>query len=185
MKRPSPRTGGLGGSKPPSGGLGAEPLAVCCASRIKSQKSDCKALFYPANCHRTKGSRRPDNRDFCVTDGAKIHKRDRLLVILGGRVAVGGLLVVVEFRGNALRNDGLPQAYIERDIAEGGSGGRKAPRRGFGGGSPNGVLQGRAPQRGGSQRLPWRRTAGGRLPPPQTTTPVPRYLSGYAHFSTA
>jgi TM2 domain-containing membrane protein YozV len=49
-------------------------LAVCCASRIKSQKSDRKALFYPANCQS-----RPDNRDFCVTDGAKIHKCNRLL----------------------------------------------------------------------------------------------------------
>jgi hypothetical protein len=58
--------------------LTIKSLAVCCASRIKFQKSDCKALFYPANCHRTEGSRRPDNRNFCVTDGAKIHKRDRL-----------------------------------------------------------------------------------------------------------
>jgi hypothetical protein len=57
---------------------GLIPLAVCCASRIKSRKIVCKALFYPANCQS-----RPDNRDFCVTDGAKIHKRDRLLASPG------------------------------------------------------------------------------------------------------
>jgi hypothetical protein len=31
------------------------------------------------NCHRTKGSRSPDNRDFYVADAAKIHKCNRLL----------------------------------------------------------------------------------------------------------
>jgi hypothetical protein len=49
-------------------------LAVCRASCVKSQKSDRKALFYPANCQN-----RPDNRDFCVIGGAKIHKCNRLL----------------------------------------------------------------------------------------------------------
>jgi hypothetical protein len=44
----------------------AELPAVCCASRIKSQKSVCQAIFSPTNCHN-----RPDNRDFCVIDGAK------------------------------------------------------------------------------------------------------------------
>jgi transcriptional regulator with XRE-family HTH domain len=58
--------------------LEIEPTALFTAEILKSQNSDRKALFYPANCHRTKGSRRPDNRDFCVIGGAKIHKRDRL-----------------------------------------------------------------------------------------------------------
>ncbi|MDR0706257.1 MAG: permease [Treponema sp.] len=49
-------------------------LAVCCASRLISRKIACKAIFYPANCQS-----RPDNRDFCVIGGAKIHKYNRLL----------------------------------------------------------------------------------------------------------
>jgi predicted metal-dependent hydrolase len=52
----------------------AQPrLAVCCASRIKSQKIAYKAIFFPANCPRM-----PDNRDFCDAGGAKIHKCNRL-----------------------------------------------------------------------------------------------------------
>jgi hypothetical protein len=47
---------------------------VCCASRVKPQKIACQAIFYPANSENN-----PDNQDFCVTDGAKIHKRNRLL----------------------------------------------------------------------------------------------------------
>jgi hypothetical protein len=70
----------MGGNR--SAGIGARGsyLSVCCASRIKSQKSDCKALFYPANCIEPKVRSTRDNRDFCVIGGAKIHKRDRLLV---------------------------------------------------------------------------------------------------------
>jgi 23S rRNA pseudouridine955/2504/2580 synthase len=38
-----------------------------------------QVIEIPANCHRTKGSRSPDNRDFCAAaNGAKIHKCDRL-----------------------------------------------------------------------------------------------------------
>jgi hypothetical protein len=49
-------------------------LGVCRASRIKPQKIAFRAIFYPAN-----SGKQPDNRDFCVTGGAKIHKCDRLL----------------------------------------------------------------------------------------------------------
>jgi hypothetical protein len=41
----------------------------------KTSKNRRSGDFYPAN---SKSS--PDNRDFCVIGGAKIHKRDRLLV---------------------------------------------------------------------------------------------------------
>jgi hypothetical protein len=40
-----------------------------------TQKSDRKALFYPANRIEPKVRSTPDNRDFCGTDGTKIHKR--------------------------------------------------------------------------------------------------------------
>jgi hypothetical protein len=52
-------------------------LGVCCASRINSPKIACKEIFYAANSERTKGSHRPDKRDFWVTSGAKIHKYNR------------------------------------------------------------------------------------------------------------
>jgi hypothetical protein len=50
-------------------------LGVCRASHVKPQKIADQAIFYPTNF----GSM-PDNRDFCAISGAKIHKRDRLLV---------------------------------------------------------------------------------------------------------
>jgi hypothetical protein len=40
----------------------------------KIPKKRLQGAFYPANCQS-----RLDNRDFCVTDGAKIHKCNRLL----------------------------------------------------------------------------------------------------------
>jgi hypothetical protein len=46
---------------------------VCCALRLESQKGADQAIFYPANSESM-----PDNRDFCVTDDAKIHKCNRL-----------------------------------------------------------------------------------------------------------
>jgi hypothetical protein len=55
---------------------------VCHASRVKPQKNACQAIFYSANSEST-----PDNRDFCVTDGAKIHKYDRMLGIPEDAVA--------------------------------------------------------------------------------------------------
>jgi hypothetical protein len=48
--------------------------AVCCVSRIKPPKIAFQAIFYPTNRQSM-----PDNRDFCATGNAKIHKRDRLL----------------------------------------------------------------------------------------------------------
>jgi hypothetical protein len=49
-------------------------LGVCRALRVKPQKIADQAIFYPANSEST-----PDNRDFCGTGGAKIHKCNRLL----------------------------------------------------------------------------------------------------------
>jgi hypothetical protein len=49
-------------------------LGVCCASHVKPQKIADQAIFYPANSESS-----PDNRDFCVISGAKIHKCNRLL----------------------------------------------------------------------------------------------------------
>jgi hypothetical protein len=54
------------------------PPGVCCALRVKPKKIADQAIFCPANSDRTKGSRMPINRGFCVTDSAKIHKRNRL-----------------------------------------------------------------------------------------------------------
>jgi hypothetical protein len=42
--------------------------------RVKPRKIAEQEIFYFANSEST-----PDNRDFCVTGGAKIHKRNRLL----------------------------------------------------------------------------------------------------------
>jgi hypothetical protein len=44
---------------------------------LKTLKIAGRAIFYRANSESA-----PDNRDFCVTVDAKIHKRNRLLVIL-------------------------------------------------------------------------------------------------------
>ncbi|MDR0451957.1 MAG: leucine--tRNA ligase [Treponema sp.] len=76
--RSSPAAGGSSAA-PPAGGAppATPPLGVCCASRIKSQKIADQAIFYPANSKST-----PDNRDFCDTDDAKIHKRNGLLTRL-------------------------------------------------------------------------------------------------------
>ncbi|MDR3167529.1 MAG: hypothetical protein LBT93_06260 [Treponema sp.] len=46
---------------------------VCRASCAEPPKIADQAIFYLTN-----SENRPDNRDFCVTDGAKIHKYDRL-----------------------------------------------------------------------------------------------------------
>jgi hypothetical protein len=51
---------------------------VCRASHVKLRKIACKAIFYPANSTEPKVHGNPDNRDFCVTDGAKIRGCDRL-----------------------------------------------------------------------------------------------------------
>jgi ATP-dependent Lhr-like helicase len=53
-------------------------LGLCCASRINPQKIAGKAISYPANSVRAKGSREPDNQDFCAPGDAKTPKRDRL-----------------------------------------------------------------------------------------------------------
>jgi hypothetical protein len=56
---------------------------------VKSSKTALQAIFYPANSEST-----PDNRDFCGTSGAKIHKCNRLLGIGAGAAfvaAAGGL----------------------------------------------------------------------------------------------
>jgi hypothetical protein len=52
-------------------------LGVCCALRMKPQKIALQAIFYLANSESM-----PINRDFCVTDGAKIHKCNRLLEVV-------------------------------------------------------------------------------------------------------
>jgi hypothetical protein len=49
--------------------------AVYRTSCLKSKKSPYRR-FLPYNCQS-----RPDNRDFYVTDGAKIHKYNRLLTV--------------------------------------------------------------------------------------------------------
>jgi hypothetical protein len=43
------------------------------------RKTALQVIFYAANSVGPKVRSRPDNRDFCGTDGAKIHKRNRLL----------------------------------------------------------------------------------------------------------
>jgi vitamin B12 transporter len=63
----------------------AVPLGVCRASRLKFQKIADQAIFYPANSEST-----PDNRDFCGTSAAKIH---RLLVPVIGRLFLGLILL--------------------------------------------------------------------------------------------
>jgi hypothetical protein len=44
--------------------------------RVKPQKIADQVIFYPANPESS-----PDSRNFRVTDGAKIHKRNSLPVI--------------------------------------------------------------------------------------------------------
>jgi hypothetical protein len=46
-------------------------LAVCCASRMKSQRSDRRALFYPANRIEPEVHSTPDNRDFALLTAQK------------------------------------------------------------------------------------------------------------------
>jgi hypothetical protein len=50
-------------------------IGVCCALHVNIQKIAAQAIFYLANSESS-----PDNRDFCGTAGAKIHKCNRLLV---------------------------------------------------------------------------------------------------------
>jgi hypothetical protein len=49
-----------------------------------SCESVCKAIFYPANRIELKVRNRPNNRDLCVIDSAKIHKRNGLLKLETG-----------------------------------------------------------------------------------------------------
>jgi hypothetical protein len=46
---------------------------------LKILKIADQAIFYPASSVEPKVRSMPDNRDFCVTDDAKIHKCNRLL----------------------------------------------------------------------------------------------------------
>jgi hypothetical protein len=46
--------------------------------RVKPQKIADQAIFSPANSVEPKVRSTPDNRDFCGTGGAKIHKCNRL-----------------------------------------------------------------------------------------------------------
>ncbi|MDR2404619.1 MAG: hypothetical protein LBD78_11395 [Spirochaetaceae bacterium] len=73
---------------------------VCRASRVTPLQIAGQAIFYPANFNRTKGSCGPDNRNFYVTGGAKIHKRSSLgglffclglAALLGGCGLFGGV----------------------------------------------------------------------------------------------
>jgi hypothetical protein len=43
---------------------------------MKSEKIADQAIFYSANSQSS-----PENRDFCIINDAKIHKRNRLLVV--------------------------------------------------------------------------------------------------------
>jgi drug/metabolite transporter (DMT)-like permease len=66
-------------------------LGVCCASRIKSSKIACKAIFYPANSVEPKVRRSPENRGFLRSKAAKIHKPHRLL---GALISMAGVMLV-------------------------------------------------------------------------------------------
>jgi hypothetical protein len=50
--------------------------------RVKPPKIADQAIFYLTNSVEPKVRSTPDNRDFCGTGGAKIHKCNRLLVEL-------------------------------------------------------------------------------------------------------